>query len=255
MEARTKRFRAIAEVVTVASALVAIVISVYNLRSDRQDDAKAEASTLRAARHDVIANVLEMGRYDAEGGGRNQNEIVLLVTDVQGLVAEFGRERLHLSPVVYRLMAEYVAYSTRRVDLAEQLASEVLDMADPEVDSVERVLAYRVLGDVAAQSQEPTELVHQYDLAIAANAGYLRDEPRRGADVDHFTQAFRLLSAYLGAALNERGTSVHAEFCALVEEKDWEQLETVAERGRVVTQLKRLGVDAEHLDRLRALCP
>lgn len=246
----------IATLVAVAAALVSIGSALYTVHADRREDAQAKAGTLRAARHDVIANVLEMGRYDAEGGGRNQNEIVLLVGDVQKLVDEFGREELELSPVVYRLMAEYVAYSTRRVDLAQELADEVLDTADPEADSVELVLAHRVLGDVGAQTRQPGVLQREYDLAIKANAAYRASEPRRGQDVDNFTLAFQLLSAYLGASLNDVGTSVHDEFCKLTRlwESDWERLELVAERGRVVSQLRRLGVDAGHLDRLRVLC-
>jgi hypothetical protein len=254
---RQKWFRWVVDGATVAGVIVAIVISVYNLQSDRVDDAKAEASAERAARRDVIANVLQMGEYDAEGGGRNQNEIVLLVSDVQELIEEFGREDLGLSPVVFRMMAEYVAYSTRRVELAEELADEVLTIADPEEDSVELVLAHRVLGDVAAQSRDPAGVTRQYDLAIEANAAYVGREPVRGADIDKFTRAFRLLSAYLGASLNDEGKPVHDEFCAQAtawQDANWEDLELVAERGRVVSQLRRLGVNAGNLDQLRALC-
>ena len=114
----------------------------------------------------------------------------------------------------------------------------------------------RVLGDVGAQTKQPGVLQREYDLGIQANAVYRASEPRRGQDVDNFALAFQLLSAYLGASLNDVGTSVHDEFCKLTRlwEGDWELLELVAERGRVVSQLRRLGVDAEHLDRLRVLC-
>ena len=114
----------------------------------------------------------------------------------------------------------------------------------------------RVLGDVGAQTKQPGVLQREYDLGIQANAVYRASEPRRGQDVATSPWRSSCSSAYLGASLNDVGTSVHDEFCKLTRlwEGDWELLELVAERGRVVSQLRRLGVDAEHLDGLRVLC-
>jgi hypothetical protein len=248
---QTSRWR---PTVSGAVAVLALVISAFTLWHEYQRDEAARDSAARAARHDVIANVLEMGRYDAEGGAANQGQIVVLASDAEQLIREFGQERLGLSTAVYRLLAEYVAYSTRNEQLAERLAGHVLDVAG-EGDEVEEVYAHRVLGDVAAQLGDPEGLVDEYQEALVATEGYRERDAVRALDVDRFTKAFRLLSAYLGASLSVSRPALQAEFCDLTREwaVDWPLVEELRTRGRILGQLRRLNAKQD-LAQLETVC-
>ena len=243
MKISLKRFRWAFELVTVLGAVVAIVISLYSLRSDRRDDADARSSAARAARLDVIRDVLQMGEYDAEGGLSNQDQIQVLAADSLQLIEDFGQSRLDLSPVVYRLLAEYVSYSTNDVELAERMANYVLKFASP--GSTELVLAHRVLGDVAAQNSDPEGLEREYDEALELNGAFRARRTDRGEAVDEFTlgvpvaQRVSWACGLLMTALlnSRRSASRHASGNA-----DRAAIDRLAQRGRVPGQLRRLHV-------------
>jgi hypothetical protein len=238
--------------ITAVTAVAALGIGFYNVGSDRSAAQTAHANDVRAARHEVIEDVLQMRLYDSEGGAGNQHEILVLAADATALIDRFGQAELHLSPLIYRLMAEYVAYSTKQPEIAERLARKVIEFGDPESDDL--VFAHRVLGHVAAQRLEPDEFAQQYDEAIALNQDFLADQPNLGREVDEFTRAYRLLSAYLGA-LRSGDSPVREEFCALAEswEGDRALVARLATKDRVPGQLRRFHARND-LERLWAVC-
>ncbi len=242
-------------VATAVSAVFGLVLGIYNFSGDRADDRHDRANDAREARHDVIADVLQMGELDAEGGASSEREILVLAADAGRLMEDFTPDELRLSPVVYRLMAEYVAYSTREVEVAAELADRVLDVADP--DSRERIFAQRVLGHLAAQRVDPAEFESRYDTALALNDVYGERKPHDAKQVETFTRAYRLLSAYLGARLSKKEPAMqaaHQEFCDLAQRwgSDLDHIRQLPSNRRVLDQLGRLRVT--DVDGLAGLC-
>ena len=249
----TSRINRGAEVVAVVAALVSVGATVYNVVSDRQEHENARKAEARAARHDIVANVLELGQYDADEGARNQHEILVLAADSMQLIDDFGQDRLRLSPVIYRQLAEYVSYSTRNTTLADRLARAVLKYASSD-DPDELVTAHRVLGDLAARDEDPDVFEEEYELAVASNGGSGEDQRPPSTEIDRFTRVHRLLSAYLGASLSE-DDEVRVRFCSFAEgwQDDLPLIERLAHNERVASQLRRLDAN-EHVDRVGAAC-
>ena len=233
-------------------AVLALVISAFTLWHEYQRDEAARDSAARAARHDVVADILQMGEYDEDGGASNQGEILVLAGDAAQLIDDFGQERLRLSAMAYRKLAEYVTYSTREAGFARRLVDYLLDAAEP--GSNEHVFAHRVLGDLAAQSLEPDELEREYEAAFRLNKDFREREPQLGREVDDYTTAHRLLSAYIGASLSRDLPSVHAAFCELADrwQGDRALVQQLARNDRIDGQLRRL--DARDLTRLDDVC-
>jgi hypothetical protein len=234
----------VSPIASAVSAVAALVIVVYTIHEDRNDD-------LEAARKDIVATVYEMGRYDAEGGLRKQHEIEALAIEVQQKIAEFTQGQLHLDPRLYRLMAEYVAYSTTDIGLAETFAQDVITVSTG--DSSEVVFAHRVLGGVAAERGDPSVVESEFAQALDINARSQGLASRTRSQIDTFTKAFALVTAYLGAQ-NAGSPEVRAEFCALAGR--WGEYVTYVadhERNdRLDGQLRRL--DARSADDLRGIC-
>lgn len=166
----------------------------------------------RDARQSIVQNALQMSQMQATAGVGRQNEILLLAADSQQLIEEFGQKRLHLSPTLYRQIAQYVAWSTTDLDLAKKMAGAALQYSDD--DSLERIHVHRVLGDVAAQQQQPLLLAQHYADALE-QAKNLRDADPA---IDSYTRAYRLIDAYLGARRAD-DEQTFAEFCKLA--SDW----------------------------------
>ena len=75
------------------SAVIALGFGLLDYADDREDEKKARAIDARAARHDIVATVLQMGDLDAEGGNANGRELLVLAADAEQLIDEFGDER------------------------------------------------------------------------------------------------------------------------------------------------------------------
>jgi hypothetical protein len=234
--------------VGVAAGIIGTLTAVVSVSYNVADRKSAEAADARGAREVVLADALRMVEYDEEFGVRKQNEISLLGGDADRLITEYGRDRLHLSATLYRLMGQALAFST--TDLV--LAADMLDRAAASATSgsLEPVQVARVRGDLAAQRQQPQEMKTEYDGAVALEADLSEPEPA----LDSYTRVYRLLDAYLGAG---RATSpdIRAQFCAVA--TDWSPdlplVQEWADRPLVRRQLTRAGVPDPA--GLAAICP
>ena len=112
----------------------------------------------------------------------------MLASDARELIDHFGQKQLRLTAVHYRLLAEYVGYSTKSWDCAEDFANSVLRSDD--VESADAVLAYRVLGNVAAQRREPEVMRAAVPTGPRPQQGVheqIRTSPRRSTTSPWFT--------------------------------------------------------------------
>ncbi len=156
-------------------------------------------------------------------------------------------------------MASPGSRSRRRWDPAYRLigpvatttAQAVIDVSTS--DSSEVVFAHRVLGGVAAERGDPSKVESEFEQAIAINARSQGGAAHAGEQIDSFTKAFGLVTAYLGAR-NAHSSTIRVEFCGLAER--WAAYAAYVteheHNDRLAGQLRRLG--ASTVDDLAGIC-
>jgi hypothetical protein len=252
--ARRVRWSLILGAANLVLVFVALGISAWGVvaESRRAHDAEADE-----ARREVIANALRMGDYDRTEGLSAQHEVLVLGYDTEYLIKEFHQERLDLSPVIYRTLAEIVAFSTSDADLAATFASRVLQEEDASL--FDAAFAQRVLADVAARGSEPGQFERHYAEALLMLGNAEGQDPLAGERTDRLTRANRLVSAYVGATRSDGDAK--ERFCADAElwtgQGDLERLSQVRTNPRIQSQLGRVGdgLTPDELARLGDACP
>ncbi|MBL1107277.1 hypothetical protein JK361_22170 [Streptomyces sp. 5-8] len=243
------------------SALIAAVSAFYGVRASVSIADTQRQDAARSAISDYVVKMSELVRTSKSDP---RNEIVILASQVDALIAQYGQDKLHVSASTYRLTGLFLTLSTTDLELAERMGRKALELSarmEPDgagglrmVDPLEALQAHRVLADVAAQNLDLHRMNSEYQAAldIIGSEGkrnrYIRKE------APHYTRAYWALSAMqladgvdkpdaaLCDEVRRRAVAARADLQAL-----GRQPEIVRRAGRVHTDRCSTGVPLKDL--------